>query len=346
MQCHAAAGRPPADSDVAGIDGYGKGAWVAVLLRGGAYEAALAGSSLQRLLDALGNLDVIAIDIPIGLPVHGVRLCDLEARRRVGRRWRSVFLTPARDILSAPDHQTANEIAREMGDPGVSRQALGIRDRIFEAAACIAAGARLFEVHPELSFATMSGRPLNWSKVSYRGAIERRKRRGHGVGRRVPERPRDCGRRHAMSVQDGVDVVHEADVPRLVEVWEASVRATHDFLSEADIVGYRPVVRDQLFGSMELFCVRDEDGVLTAFSGVKGAKLEALFVHPAWRGAGIGRRLVRHAVDQRGVTIVDVNEQNPQAVGSYRRLGFEVEGRSELDEQGNPFPLLHMRVAS
>lgn len=149
-----------------------------------------------------------------------------------------------------------------------------------------------------------------------------------------------------MSVQDGVDVVHEADVPRLVEVWEASVRATHDFLSEADIVGYRPVVRDQLFGSMELFCVRDEDGVLTAFSGVKGAKLEALFVHPAWRGAGIGRRLVRHAVDQRGVTIVDVNEQNPQAVGSYRRLGFEVEGRSELDEQGNPFPLLHMRVAS
>lgn len=147
-------------------------------------------------------------------------------------------------------------------------------------------------------------------------------------------------------VRDGVDIVGEADVPRLVEVWEASVRATHDFLSDADIVGYRPIVRDQLFGSMELYGVRDEGGQLVAFSGVANGKLEALFVHPDWRGAGIGRRLVRHAVDERGVTILDVNEQNEQAVGFYRRLGFEVEGRSELDELGNPYPLLHMRLAT
>jgi putative acetyltransferase len=147
-----------------------------------------------------------------------------------------------------------------------------------------------------------------------------------------------------MSIQPGVHPVVRDDVPRLVEVWEASVRATHDFISEADIQLFRSEVRDHLFGSMELACVRDEEGALAAFLGVADGKLEALFVDPAWRGTGIGRRLVRHAVDTLGATTVDVNEQNGQAVGFYLRMGFEVEGRSELDSMGKPFPLLHMRL--
>jgi len=147
------------------------------------------------------------------------------------------------------------------------------------------------------------------------------------------------------TITDGVGVVREGDVPRLVEVWEASVRASHHFLSDADIVGYRPIVRDQLFGSMELYAVRDGAGSLVAFSGVADGKLEALFVHPDWIGMGIGRRLVRHAIDERGVTTVDVNEQNERALAFYLRMGFEVMDRSELDELGNPYPLLHMRLA-
>jgi putative acetyltransferase len=146
-------------------------------------------------------------------------------------------------------------------------------------------------------------------------------------------------------IADGIDVVRRDDIPRLVEVWEASVRASHHFLSNEDITGYRPIVRDQLFGSMELYGVRDDTGQLVAFSGVANGKLEALFVHPSWFGAGIGTRLVRHAVDERGVTTVDVNEQNPDALGFYLHLGFEVVGRSELDELGNPYPLLHLRLA-
>jgi putative acetyltransferase len=57
----------------------------------------------------------------------------------------------------------------------------------------------------------------------------------------------------------------------------------------------------------------------------------------------VGRRLARHAVVRLGATTVDVNEQNPEAVAFYLRLGFRVEGRSELDSTGKPFPLLHMR---
>jgi putative acetyltransferase len=144
--------------------------------------------------------------------------------------------------------------------------------------------------------------------------------------------------------QDAVSPVRAEDVPRLVEVWEASVRATHHFLSEADIQFFRPLVQDGLLGAMELACVRDETGHLVGFVGVAEGKLEALFLHPDRRGTGIGRRLFRHAVDVLGATGVDVNEQNEQAVGFYLRMGCVVEGRSEVDSLGKPFPLLHIRV--
>lgn len=41
---------------------------------------------------------------------------------------------------------------------------------------------------------------------------------------------------------------------------------------------------------------------------------------------------------------MDVNEQNPQAVGFYKHMGFDTFKRSEFDEQGNPFPILHMKL--
>ncbi len=73
------------------------------------------------------------------------------------------------------------------------------------------------------------------------------------------------------------------------------------------------------------------------FFGVADEKTEALFVHPAWHRAGIGRRLTRYAVLDLGATVVDVNEQNEQALAFYQRLGFEVHGRSELDSTGSRF---------
>ena len=79
-------------------------------------------------------------------------------------------------------------------------------------------------------------------------------------------------------------------------------------------------------------------------SAIVNAKVEMLFIHPARRSQGIGRRLLTYGVTALGATKLDVNEQNPQAVGFYRRMGFEVAGRSELDGTGKPFPLLHMQI--
>ena len=147
-----------------------------------------------------------------------------------------------------------------------------------------------------------------------------------------------------MKLQEGVHLVTEHERAILVDVWEAAVRATHHFLSESDIQFFKPLVPKGLFKLEHLFCVRDASGTLVGFVGVADGRMEALFVHPSWHGVGIGRRLATYVIDRFGVTSVDVNEQNEQAVAFYRHLGFEVEGRSSLDSLGLPFPLLHMRL--
>lgn len=145
-----------------------------------------------------------------------------------------------------------------------------------------------------------------------------------------------------MHFQPGISSVQAEDYPRVVEVWEASVRATHHFVAESDIVIFRPIVRDVL-PKLTLVCVRDAAGLVAGFIAVSAAKVEMLFIHPDYRGQGAGRRLMTYAVDVLGATEVDVNEQNEQAVGFYLHLGFETFARSELDGMGKPYPILHMR---
>lgn len=135
------------------------------------------------------------------------------------------------------------------------------------------------------------------------------------------------------------------DYPRLIQIWEASVRATHDFLSEADILALKPLILAQYFDAVSLTAARNDAGELLGFSGVAEGNLEMLFIAPEQRGQGVGAALCRHAIEQQAVTKVDVNEQNPQAIGFYLRMGFAQVGRSELDGQGNPFPLLHLALA-
>lgn len=139
-------------------------------------------------------------------------------------------------------------------------------------------------------------------------------------------------------------LVTEAHYPRLIDVWEASVRATHDFLTEVDIQVMKPLILHEYLHAVDLAAVRGESGEIVGFVGTSGRKIEMLFVAPEERGRGIGRKLVEHAVGSLGCDEVDVNEQNPQAVGFYLRMGFRQVGRSERDGQGNPFPLLHLTL--
>lgn len=133
-------------------------------------------------------------------------------------------------------------------------------------------------------------------------------------------------------------------VSELCELWELSVRSTHHFLGEEDIEMLKPFVVQGVQHIERLFCFREEDASFLAFMGIQGDKLEMLFVHPDYSGKGIGKQLVEYAIGRLGVRKVDVNEQNPQAAGFYKHLGFSVFSRSEQDEQGNSFPILHMKL--
>jgi len=141
-----------------------------------------------------------------------------------------------------------------------------------------------------------------------------------------------------------IEQVDKKDYPVLLNVWEASVRATHDFLKEADIAFLRPLLLKQYFDAVKLRCVKNAHGTILGFCGVADRKLEMLFVLPQNRGQGIGSSLCRHVIESMDVAYVDVNEQNPQAIGFYKHLGFRIIGRSPVDGQGKPFPLVHMML--
>lgn len=129
----------------------------------------------------------------------------------------------------------------------------------------------------------------------------------------------------------------------LVQVWESSVRATHLFLSEADIDQIRQDLPQVFTGIEHVAVAKDRTGGVVGFMGVAAHRLEMLFLAAPARGVGLGARLLNLAVDRYGVTELTVNEQNPLAVGFYSHHGFSTYKRSDVDEEGRPFPLLYMK---
>ncbi|WP_347271745.1 acetyltransferase [Rhizorhabdus histidinilytica] len=132
-----------------------------------------------------------------------------------------------------------------------------------------------------------------------------------------------------------------AEGARAVEIWGDAVDATHDFLTPKDRAAIGREVAEFLPGAPLWLAVGEDDHAI-GFLLMNDSHMEALFVDPRHRGAGVGRALVDHAAALHGAVTTDVNEQNGQAVGFYRRLGFVPTGRSDRDGQGRPYPLVHL----
>ncbi|WP_429002408.1 acetyltransferase [Xanthomonas sacchari] len=131
---------------------------------------------------------------------------------------------------------------------------------------------------------------------------------------------------------------------RALQIWRDAVAATHDFLSPPDRLAIEALVRGFLPQAPLWFAVDAHDHPL-AFMLIDDGHLQALFVDPAYRGTGVGAALVRHGLALHPRMTTDVNEQNHQAVGFYERMGFRRTGRSPLDDQGKPYPLIHLEYA-
>ena len=93
-----------------------------------------------------------------------------------------------------------------------------------------------------------------------------------------------------------------------------------------------------------LIVAENGQGVPAAFMGIEGQNLEMLFISPEETGRGLGRKLLQYGIQNFSINTLGVNEQNPQAKEFYERMGFQVYKRTDHDEQGNPYPVLYMRL--
>ena len=136
--------------------------------------------------------------------------------------------------------------------------------------------------------------------------------------------------------------IKDTDYPRLIEIWESAVLNTHDFLKEEDFLYYKKQL--PVYFQYVTLLGFEQEGILAGFMGIAEENLEMLFVDNEYRGTGIGKKLIAYATANLHVTKVDVNEQNTQAVGFYKYMGFNIVRRSELDGEGKEYPILHMQL--
>jgi putative acetyltransferase len=132
------------------------------------------------------------------------------------------------------------------------------------------------------------------------------------------------------------------DVERAVEIWRAAVDATHDFLTPED----RSAIDDEVqafLPQLSLWLALDADGRAVGFMSLEDGDMGALFIDPIWRGKGVGRALVTYAVALHPFLTTTVNEQNAQALGFYAQMGFRPTGRSAVDDEGRPYPIVRLR---
>jgi predicted RNase H-like nuclease len=156
---------------VLGVDGW-RGAWVGALLDG--RSVTLLPLPAVAAVLAVPDVELVAIDMPIGLSDDGVRPCDVAARKRLGRAGSSVFPAPLRPVLGATDYVDACSISVKASGKALSKQAWNLVPaiRALDGALGHPPTDRVVEVHPELAFRELDSRVID-PKVTARGLAQR-----------------------------------------------------------------------------------------------------------------------------------------------------------------------------
>ncbi len=138
-----------------------------------------------------------------------------------------------------------------------------------------------------------------------------------------------------------IDSLTDALKDELIEVWGKSVRSSHHFLSEEDLMHYHSRIMDTYFHAVELYVIRQPN--IVAFIGLSDDMVEMLFVLPSEKGKGYGSTLLKYALAEKRIRKIDVNEQNSEAYQFYLRKGFKVVGKDYTDADGKPYPIIHLQ---
>lgn len=133
-------------------------------------------------------------------------------------------------------------------------------------------------------------------------------------------------------------------IEKLTKIWRKSVEKTHLFLEKNDIETiskYVPLALEKI----PILIVIEQEGRELGFLGIEEDKIEMLFLSPDSIGKGFGRELLEYAKENYQITKVSVNEQNPNAIKFYKKMGFTIYNRREIDDMGNSFPILDMELS-
>jgi predicted RNase H-like nuclease len=180
-------------STVLGVDGC-RGAWVGIVLDDDGHVDGVHAVRIADLVGraralAPGGLAAVGIDIPIGLPDIGRRRADTLARALLGPRSSSIFPVPVRSAVEEAEHAVATARNVELAGVGISRQSHGLRTAILDVDGWLRSGGAgaspVVEVHPELAFATLAGRPPAQGKKTWSG-MEMRRRLLADAGIEIP----------------------------------------------------------------------------------------------------------------------------------------------------------------
>jgi putative acetyltransferase len=134
-----------------------------------------------------------------------------------------------------------------------------------------------------------------------------------------------------------------ADYSEIMIIWESSVKATHDFLNNDDFVFYKNMMPIEYLPRVDLYILLLDEKIV-GFIGIHEEKLEMLFIAGDQRNKGYGKILLNYAVKNLSIKKVDVNEQNIQAIGFYKRFGFKIIGHSEKDAMNKNYPILYLSL--
>lgn len=152
-------GELPRRAVVVGVDGAPYG-WVAVAVGEDCLATVARFRGFREVLDAFADAEIVAVDIPVGLAARGLRAPDRAAKAFLGPHASRVFETGPRPVLTGLTYAVALARLRAEEGRGFSAQGYALRDKSFEVDECVAEDSRIREVHPEVSFRSMAGRPV------------------------------------------------------------------------------------------------------------------------------------------------------------------------------------------
>lgn len=161
-----------------GVDGC-KAGWFSVMLSDNNYWGIDIFPDIKALWDNYRDSSLILLDIPIGLRENSntERLCDLEARKLLGKRRSSVFTVPCRQAVYMDSYEEACDINKKLTRRGLSVQTWNIMSKIREVDILLSennkARLQIREIHPEICFYAFAGHPMKYSKKKKEGYSER-----------------------------------------------------------------------------------------------------------------------------------------------------------------------------